>query len=163
MMDELQEWAHRLLQLSESIPFPVRGIAAAALIGLLVWGTRYFSAWRQREQVRWLERLFTDACPKEEFAPHLRTIDVNQEPLSISQTPNADWSCPLEWIEKEEDERASVYYLRTGQRVSVLACQSEQNAWYGIEAWIREILAGNISPQQLQNSWQKAKRRRPEP
>lgn len=52
------------------------------------------------------------------------------------------------WREQEE-EIQSTYYLRTGQTMADMTKDVPVEKWYGMDAWIRDILAGRVNYDEL--------------
>lgn len=122
----------------------VRLVLLALLLYSLYRAVLYFSALRRHDAVRELQKYFcAQAYPRREIAAHLQGL-TPRDPLRAKKLPQEQISCPALWVEKEDAELASLYFRRTGQRVSVLASESAGD-WYGLEAWVRDIVASNGS------------------
>lgn len=114
----------------------------AVLLVSLYFAMRFFSRKRQRTMTWELQKFFNDSvCPRSEFAPHLRNLPLNYGPLREGRLPDTVPLCQLEWLGCEDDELNSPYYLRTGRQVSFLSAMVPGGSWYGLEAWICDILA----------------------
>lgn len=115
-------------------------VCAALLIFSLVMVVEYLSGRQQRRAVRRMQNYFTQKMyPRAELAEHLRELTPPDGPLGRKR--RADVPCPADWVAREERERNSVYFLRTGQQVSVLATMGQEENWYGLENWIRDLAA----------------------
>lgn len=140
--------AMTILQPKVSLPVCIAG-TVILLLSLYVT-MHFFSGMRRHKAVRELQAYFNEAvCPRSEFAPHLRNLPLNSGPLRAGKLPETDLLCPKEWVDKEAEELNSPYYLRTGQQISALASMEPLGSWYGLEAWIRDILASKSDPFRL--------------
>lgn len=126
---------------------PVLIIGTAALLLSLYYVVCFISGKSQRVAVRELQEYFNLAvCPRSEFASYLQELPLNYGPPRAGKLPEGGPLCPQEWVERETEELNSPYYLRTGQQISMLAAMEPAGSWYGLEAWIRDLLAskGNL-------------------
>ena len=123
-------------------PLPVCIVGTTVLLLSLYFAICFFSGMRRRKAVQELQEYFNEeVCPCSELAPHLRGLPLNSGPLQAGKLPETDSLCPEAWIDKEAEEMNSPYYLRTGQQISILASMEPPGSWYGLEAWIRDIVA----------------------
>lgn len=124
------------------VPLPVWAVGTAVLLLSLYLALRGLSTKRRRDAVRELQAYFNDTvCPRSEFAPHLRELPLNCGALRAGKPPKTGCICPEEWVAREAEELDSLYYLRTGQQISALASMEPGGSWYGLEAWVRDVLA----------------------
>lgn len=131
-------------------PWPVLIIGTAVLLLSLFLTVRSFSRKRQRDAVKELQEYFyLNVCPRSELASYLQELPLNYVPPRAGKLPKTGAFCQQEWVEREAEELNSLYYLRTGQRVSILSAMGPAGSWYGLEAWIRDILASKGGPLQL--------------
>lgn len=132
------------------VSLPVCILGTAVLLLSLYFVIRFLSGRRRHKAVRELQAYFNeDVCPRSEFAPHLRNLPLNSGPLRAGKLPESGALCPKEWVDKETEELNSPYYLRTGQQISMQASMEPSGSWYGLEAWIRDILASKSDPFRL--------------
>lgn len=121
---------------------PILIIGTSVLLISLYFAVRFFSGKRRHDAVRMLQRHFNHTvCPRSEFAPHLRELPLNEGLLWAGKLPKERPLCPKEWVGRAAEELNSPYYLRTGQQISGQAALEPAGSWYGLEAWIRDLLA----------------------
>lgn len=133
------------MTLSVALPIILRTAGFAVFCYWLYRGVRFFSG---RQPYRAVEKLREFFCGKiypktrRQLAFPLRAIRLDCAPFSqnASQSEKNACSCPQAWIDGEK-EANSLYYWRTGQKVSRLAGEGNLGSWYGSEAWIRDVLA----------------------
>lgn len=143
---------------SPKVSQPFLMIGAAVLLASLYFAVRFFSGKRQRDAVRELQEYFNlKVCPRSELAPYLRELPLYDGPLCGGKLPEMELPCPREWMEREDEELNSPYYLRTQQQVSMLSAMAPAGSWYGLEAWIRDILASKGDPCGLAGAGPKSK------
>lgn len=129
-------------KLGPDVPLPVLITGAAVLLLSLYFAARFISGKRQRDAAERLREYFINtACPRSELASCLREIPLNPGSLHARTPPEGEPLCPKEWVEREAEEMNSLYYLRTGQLISIHAAIEQTGSWYGPEAWIRDLLA----------------------
>lgn len=112
-----------------------------AVGGYAVWKVLpWFGAKQRRMVAKQIHIYFnTNVYPADELPPYIKEQDSNLWPAEkMDKIPAL--------AEHEEEELSSDYYLRTRQRVSL-----DYPGWYGVEAWIRDIVAGKTDPEQLCN------------
>jgi len=121
-------------------PIAVMVVLGILVAVLLVLGCRYFSARRQREAAQALQRYFVErVCPRGELAPHIRDLPA--------RSPQSG-PFPPQWLALEPEELDSPYYLRACRQVSWEAYTSPQG-WYGLPAWLQDVLAARANPRGL--------------
>lgn len=123
-----------------------QGIVGVLLAALLLAGFWYFSAHRQRRAAAMVRRYFLEQVfPRGELALHLQKI----KPAQVRRRRQREKPpFPPEWVEREADELDSPYFLRTGRQVSWSEGMYPQGGWYGLEAWVQDLVAGRADPAQ---------------
>ena len=108
--------------------------AGAVLLYSLYRAALCFSAKRQHDAVRAMQRYFYENAKKPR---------------------RAQAACPPQWVERGAEELESPYFLRTGQQVSFLASMGRERNWYGLEAWVRDMVASRGSLSDLAETGEK--------
>ncbi len=130
----------------------LRLLGLVLLLFLLYRGAVYFSAWGIYRTVRRIQDHFCTAVyPRQELAAHLRDLPVSQRPLEQPRpkTKAPAPPCPAIWIEREDEELMSPYYLRTGRQVSRIARGTADGTWYDLDAWVLDVLASRVDALEL--------------
>lgn len=122
------------------------GAACGVLLYSLYRAVMCFSAKRQHDAVRAMQKYFYEQVyPRGELAPHLRELTPQPGRLGAKKPPRTEDGCPRQWVERGAAELNSAYFLRTGQQVSFLAAVGRERNWYGLEGWVRDIVASRGS------------------
>lgn len=125
-----------------NVSLPVLITGTAVLLLSLLFAVRFLSRKRQRDMVREFQEYFNcTVYPRSEFASHLRELPLNYGLLRAGKFPKTEVLCSQEWMGREANELNSLYYLRTGQQISMLSAMEPAGSWYGLEAWIQDLLA----------------------
>ncbi len=136
-----------MTMLAPKVSWPVLIPGTVLLLGSLYFAVRFFSGKQQRDLTRKLQKYFNDeVCPSSEFASYLQKLPLNYGLPKEGRLPEIGPLCPKEWLEKEDEELNSDYYLRTGRQISLLSVMEPAGSWYGLEAWICDILASKGDP-----------------
>ena len=130
--------------------------AGAVLLYSLYRAALCFSAKRQHDAVRAMQRYFYEnVYPRGELAPHLRELTPQAGRPGAKKPRRAQAACPPQWVERGAEELESPYFLRTGQQVSFLASVGRERNWYGLEAWVRDMVASRGSLSDLAETGEK--------
>lgn len=120
-------------------------LAFLLLLFMVYKGAVYFSARKLHRAARAAQQYFLfSVFPIKELAPHLQEGSCMGAPVSLD-----DGAFPTEWRQADEAELNSAYYLRTCRRVSAAGREKPSGGWYGLPAWIQDLVAAKGDPRQL--------------